>query len=134
MIQMHDNMTIVEPNVTFNDMEFGSRQSITSTDTCTFIVDRSEPIDPDKIVWKVKCNRADSGMALELTINGVDSLGLESDASDITGDGDVNYDDLLRLAEQWLWVGSPGGIAEDISEDGIVNFADFALLAENWDW
>ena len=78
MMQAPENMTIIEPNVTFGDIQFNTRQSITSIDTCTFQVDRSQAIKPDKIVWKVKCQRADTGMPIELTINGVDSSSLES--------------------------------------------------------
>jgi len=51
---------------------------------------------------------------------------------DITGDGKVDFADLARLANEWLWTGQPGSISEDILQDGIINFADFALLAQNW--
>lgn len=53
---------------------------------------------------------------------------------DITGEGDVNFEDLKVLAEQWLQ--PPGNPSADIAPqpngDNIVNFLDFALLAENW--
>jgi hypothetical protein len=134
MTQVPDNMGIIEPNVTFGDIEFGTRLSITSIDTCTFQVDRSQPIEPEKIVWKVKCQRADTGMPLELTINGVSSTGLENITGDLAADEKISLDDLdlARLTEQWLWVGPAGSIPEDITGDGIVNFLDFAKLAENW--
>jgi probable HAF family extracellular repeat protein/predicted outer membrane repeat protein len=124
MIKASDNMDINEPNVSFGDIEFSPRESITSIDTCTFQVDRSKAIEPDKIVWQVKCQRADTGMLLELTINGVSSSGLE-------GEGKIGFEDLAELAGQWLWVGEAGSIPEDVTGDGIVNLRDFAVLAEH---
>jgi hypothetical protein len=126
MTQVPDNMTIVEPNVTFGGIEFWSRQSITSTDTCTFIVDRAEPIDAEKIVWKVRCERADNGMPIELTINGVDSLDLEGIASD----GEVNLEDLAELCLYWLQ-NEPSADIEPPGGDGIIDFLDFARIAED---
>jgi hypothetical protein len=128
MIEAPENTVIIEPNVTFGDIEFGTHQSITSIDTCTFQVDRSVAIDPDKIGWKVKCQRSDTGMPLELTINGVASVGLES----ATNDSTVDLEDLAALAGQWLWVGEAGSIPEDIIGDGIINLADFAGFAQKW--
>jgi hypothetical protein len=119
MIQVPENMTIIEPNVTFGDIEFGTRQSITSIDTCTFQVDRSQAIEPDKIVWKVKCQMADTGMPIELTCAGA-----------LADDGKIGFEDLAALAGQWLWVGPAGSIPEDVTGDGIVNLRDFAVLAE----
>jgi hypothetical protein len=129
MMEVPENMTIIEPNVTFGDIQFNTRQSITSIDTCTFQVDRSQAIEPDKIVWKVKCQEADTGMPIELTINGVSSDGLESIAGDLIADGKIGFEDLAALANQWLWVGPAGSIPADITGDGIINLADFAALA-----
>lgn len=117
MIKESDNIDINEPNVSFGDIEFSPRQSITSTDTCTFRVDRSQPIEPAKIVWKVKCQRIDTGMPLELTINGVGSGALDAEA-----EGKIDFEDLAKLAGQWL----------QADGDGIVNLRDFAVLAEHW--
>jgi len=124
MIKASDNIDINEPNVSFGDIEFSPRQSITSTDTCTFTVDRSQPINPSKIDWRVKCQRADTGQQIELTINGVGSSGLEG-----AGEGKIGFEDLAELAGQWMWVGQGGSIPEDITGDGIVNLRDFAVLA-----
>jgi predicted outer membrane repeat protein len=120
MMQAPENMTIIEPNVTFGDIEFGTRLSITSIDTCTFQVDRSKAIEPDKIVWKVKCQMADTGMPIELTCAGA-----------LADDGKIGFEDLAALAGKWLWVGEAGSIPEDITGDGIVNLRDFAELAAN---
>ena len=124
MAQASENMTIIEPNVTFGDVVFGMRDSIASTDTCTFQVDRSKAIEPEKIIWKVKCQRADTGMPIELTINGVGSGALDG-----ADEGKIGFEDLAKLAKRWLWVGEAGSIPEDITGDGIVNLADFAALA-----
>jgi len=131
MMQAAENMTIIEPNVTFGDIAFNTRQSITSIDTCTFQVDRSKAIGPEKIVWKVKCQRSDTGMPLELTINGVSSGGLESIYSNLSTDEKIGLDDLAKLLGQWLWVGPAGSIPEDITVDGIVNLRDLAELVEH---
>ena len=97
MIKASDNIDINEPNVSFGDIEFSPRESITSIDTCTFTVDRSRAIEPAKIDWRVKCQRADTGQPLELTINGVGSSGLEG-----AGEGKIDFGDLAELAGQWL--------------------------------
>lgn len=46
-----DNMTIINPHVTFGDAEIGPGESAISIDTCTFKVDRSVPVDPVEIIW-----------------------------------------------------------------------------------
>ncbi|MBN2270538.1 MAG: hypothetical protein JXN61_07990 [Sedimentisphaerales bacterium] len=47
-----DNMTIIDPHVTFGDAEIAPGEPAASMDTCTFTVDRSIPIDPLEIVWR----------------------------------------------------------------------------------
>jgi hypothetical protein len=111
MISAPDNMDINEPNVSFGDIEFRARDTITSIDTCTFQVDRSVTIEPDKIVWQVKCQMADTGMPIELTCAGV-----------LADDGKIGFEDLAELAGQWL----------KADGDGVVNFIDFARIAEKW--
>jgi hypothetical protein len=51
---------------------------------------------------------------------------------DINGDCKIDFEDLRRLANQWLRVCKPGSISEDINRDGLVNFADYALFVESW--
>jgi sulfatase modifying factor 1 len=51
MVSWPDNMTIIDPHVTFPPPGIGPGESATSIDTCTFTVDRSETINPVEIVW-----------------------------------------------------------------------------------
>jgi hypothetical protein len=44
---------------------------------------------------------------------------------DLNGDGQVNFSDLLIIAEQWL-------TTPDVSGDKTVNLAEFAAMANNW--
>jgi unsaturated rhamnogalacturonyl hydrolase len=50
---------------------------------------------------------------------------------DIDGDGDVDFDDLKILADNWLEDYPTADIAPS-GGDGIINFLDFALLAQDW--
>jgi len=54
--------------------------------------------------------------------------------ADLNGNGNVYYDDLIILVNQWLqYPGNPSAdIAPSPAGDGIVNFEDFALFASNW--
>ncbi len=51
---------------------------------------------------------------------------------DVDGNGNVNFIDLKKLEDMWLWTGAPGSILEDAFKDGSVDFLDFAALAKNW--
>lgn len=57
---------------------------------------------------------------------------LESEAGDVTGDGEVDIEDLARLGRYWLGDEASVDIAPGPDGDGIVNLLDFARLAENW--
>jgi len=52
MVNCPDNMTIIDPHVSFGDAQIGPGESAASIDTCTFTVDRSEPINPVEIIWR----------------------------------------------------------------------------------
>jgi hypothetical protein len=67
IVKASENMTIVNPNVTFGDIEIGAGGSATSTDTCTFQVDRAQAIEPAKIIWCVRCELAGTGQTMEHT-------------------------------------------------------------------
>jgi hypothetical protein len=54
-------------------------------------------------------------------------------SGDITGEGVVDIDDLVRMAEDWLKSGSLADIYPPPPYgDDIVDFQDFAALADNW--
>ncbi len=67
MVKASENMAIVDPNVTFGGIEIAAGGSATSTDTCTFRVDRAQAIEPAKIIWWVRCDLAGTGQTLEHT-------------------------------------------------------------------
>ena len=50
------------------------------------------------------------------------------DCSDITGDGQVDVDDLLFVFDQWGLANSPA----DVNEDGIVDVSDLLIVVRNW--
>jgi hypothetical protein len=95
-------------------------------------VDRSRPIDPDEIVWKVRCEKVITGQQMDLTVAGVESSSSASIYSDLMAEGQSDFADLAALAGQWLWTGPAGQINEDVVPDGTVNLADFARLAQQW--
>ena len=51
---------------------------------------------------------------------------------DADGDCDVDTEDLMKFAIQWLNPKCEGCYTADISSDGEVDFADFAKMAANW--
>jgi hypothetical protein len=122
IVNASENMVIIEPKVTYGDVEIGAGESATSIDTCTFQVDRSEAIEPAKIIWKSTCQMTNSGQEIQDTASGMGFLRLENNA----GDSKV---DLAGLVDKWLWTGDAGSIKEDVTGDGIVNLADFAAIA-----
>jgi len=124
MAEWSENMTIIDPNVSFGDAEIGPGESATSVDTCTFTVDRSEPIDPAQIIWHVTAELANTGTTMQHTVSTL--LPLDPDANN------ADFDAVKNFAEQWLWQGPAGGIDADSVQDGTVNLADFARFAENW--
>ncbi len=121
MAKWSGNMTIIEPNVTFGDTEVGAGESITSVDTCTFTVDRSEPIDQAEIIWRVTAELVDTGEKMEHTVS-----------TTVPPDPQAGFDGLKDLIDKWLWQGTAGGIDADSVADGTVNLADFAKLADGW--
>jgi hypothetical protein len=67
------------------------------------------------------------------TGNGIELVKLPSRLKgDLNYDARVDFDDLIRLTDQWLWTGVAGSIPEDIVRDGTVNFLDFTMLVDEW--
>jgi hypothetical protein len=97
-------------------------------DYFTIAVDRSELITPGRLTWQVDYAKTGSGGMqmmsgeIPIEINGI--------IGDITGDGKVDYQDLAKLAGQWLL--PPGELSVDIVSDGVVDFKDFVELANHW--
>ena len=132
LVGVPENITIIDSNVTLPYV--APSGSATSDDTCIIDVNRVEPIDSAQIIWKATTQVQGSG---ETAVHQESSsLIYFITEGDITGEGDVDISDLVRLTDKWLWTGTPGGIDEDIAPlsygDGIVNFKDFAVLAEEW--
>lgn len=121
MVKCSKNMTVSDPNVAFEDTQVGWGESITSIDTCTFTVDRSEPIDQAEIIWHVTAELVAGGAKMEYTVS-----------TALPPDPQTDFDGLKDLAEKWLWQGSAGGIDADTVPDGTVNLADFAKFADQW--
>jgi hypothetical protein len=67
-------------------------------------------------------------------LNDLWKFGIPEEASDMSGDGNVNGADLMTLASQWE--GTPGTPSADLAPqpagDGLINFRDFAFLASRW--
>ena len=122
IVKVSENMVIIEPEVTFGDIEIGEGESAISNDTCTFQVDRSEAIEPAKIIWKSTCVVTSSDQEIQDIASGMGFLRLENTA----GEDKI---DLAGLVDKWLWTGDTGSIKEDITGDGVVNLADLAELA-----
>jgi len=132
LVGVPDNITIIDPCVTFAHIEAWG--SATSEDTCTFDVNRIEPIRPAEISWRATFEIAGTGEEMQQmssTVVLLEPVGLAS--GDITGEGVVDIDDLVRMADDWLGSGSLADIypAPPYGDD-IVNFQDFAVLADNW--
>ncbi len=134
IVRTPENMYLIDPTVTFGDIEIRPGQSVTSSDTCTFQVDRSQSTDPVEIIWNSTFEIVGGSPGAQNTVSGACILQLENVPGDITGNGKVDFDDLKILTDQWLQ--PPGTPSADIAPppdgDNIVNFLDFALLADNW--
>jgi len=133
IVKTPENMKIIDPNVTFGDAVVRAGESATSIDTCTFKVDRSQAIEPMEIIWWSSCELVAAGQTIQHTGSSIVFLEEDNITGDLTSEGKIDFEDLAKLAEQWL--GPAGAPSADIAPpggDGTVNFFDFAELAENW--
>jgi hypothetical protein len=132
LLSVPPNMTVIDPYVTYASI--GALSSATSADTCTFETNRQEEIDPHQIIWRARYKVEGSSDTIQQVFSNFGPLPPITLAGDITGDGTVDFEDLIIMAEQWL--SPPGNPSADIAPqpngDGVVNFLDFAELAENW--
>ncbi len=132
LVDVPDNIEVNDPCVSYPYIE--AESSATSEDTCTFDVNRIEPIKLAEIVWRITYEIAGTGEEMQQmssTVVLLEPVGLAS--GDITGEGIVDIDDVARMADDWLGSGSLADIypAPPYGDD-IVNFQDFTILAENW--
>ena len=58
------------------------------------------------------------------------SPSLQGNPADVTRDGCVGPDDLMRIVSRWLM--QQELLSEDVNRDGAVDCGDFAVLAEQW--
>ena len=68
-------------------------------------------------------------LSLLLAISLAGSVGAACLEGDISGDCEVGFEDVWRLAEDWL---DPAGSPADLIGNNGVDMADFAAMAENW--
>jgi hypothetical protein len=52
--------------------------------------------------------------------------------ADLNNNSQVNYVDLMKFADKWLY--QQVLLPEDLDRNGTVNFIDFAIFADNWFW
>lgn len=132
LVKASENMTIIEPNVSFGDIEIRPGETARSVDTCSFQVDRAEAINPVRIGWDYTYYIVENGQTMERTASSLVFLEPEDIAGSINDEGKVDFEDLAELSRLWLWKGPEGGIPEDIIKDGTINLIDFAELANKW--
>ena len=55
------------------------------------------------------------------------------ECADYDKSGIVDFNDLAKFADEWLWTGQAGGYnISDLDCDGDVQFTDFAIFADQW--
>lgn len=79
---------------------------------------------------KVYCQILNNeGGTIELNGGVIEQVELSGD----TGwDGDVDIEDLIFTATEWLWKGSEGCNDADLNYDGTVNLIDLAIICSEW--
>ncbi len=135
LIDMPDNIDINDPCVSYAYVDvWGTATSEDSSDYCIIDVNRVEQIEPAEIIWQITYDIAGAGQSSQQMSSTMVQLEPIILAGDVTGNDEVNFEDLAILAEQWLQI--PGVPSADVAPwpggDGIVNFRDFAVVAENW--
>lgn len=66
------------------------------------------------------------------TVTSNEPLCLEKSEGDFDGDCDMDTDDIIKFAIQWMNTTCRGCYSADVNDDGEVNFADFAKISNNW--
>ncbi|MHC4604923.1 MAG: right-handed parallel beta-helix repeat-containing protein, partial [Planctomycetota bacterium] len=60
------------------------------------------------------------------------SLSDDGNVADLNNDDSVDYKDLMRLTDDWLY--QQVLLSEDLDRNGVVDLVDCAILADNWLW
>jgi hypothetical protein len=60
------------------------------------------------------------------------AAGLEIGDTDLNNNDLVNYADLIKFVNKWLY--QEALLSEDIDRNGVVNLTDFAIFANEWLW
>ena len=123
------NVELIDGEILISDIPANS--IATSTDTITLRVDYADPTPTIQLTIHIDFDSTvQTGQALDFTSYIL--IGTNSEIGDITGDNQVDMDDLMVLCEDWLSGNSLADIAPPPNGDGIVNFEDFKVIAENW--
>jgi MYXO-CTERM domain-containing protein len=123
IIKAPENMVLIDPAVTFGDIEIGPDETATSLDMCTFRVDRSYATDPAEIIWKSTCEIVDGVPGAQVIASGISFLNLGIIPGDITGNGKVDFYDLQFLVAEAFHT-----YLGDANLDGYVDGDDYSLI------
>jgi hypothetical protein len=106
MTSSENGVRFMNDEVVFHSI--GSGQIVVSDDVFVVSVDKPSLLDISK---------------LSMTV-------VDGQEGDLTGDGEINYSDVLSFCEQWLM--RSGNMREDMYRNENVNFSDWAIMAEKW--
>ncbi len=94
--------------------------------------DESDDVEADVILnWTAGTTAVSHNVYFGTDFNDVNAANCP--AGDIDGDGQVDWADMLVVAEQWLQDPPEGpGPSADLNDNDNVNLVDFAIVAEDW--
>jgi hypothetical protein len=101
-----------------------------SHDTFSLTIDRSKSITVGRLTWELTYYVQGQGQSMSqmtILLSEIDSV-----PGDITGEGDVNMDDLAAISEQWQDAPSTPSADIALPLNGYVGIEDLLFLAENW--
>ncbi len=123
-------LSVPDDSVTIDTIPAGA--TVTSTDTFKIVVDRSTLIDSSRLTWILTYYVPAYGTEVQQATLSMLLSGIGGIPGDISGDGKVNLEDFVIMAQQWD--DAPGDPSADIAlpPDGHVGIEDLIYLAENW--
>jgi beta-lactam-binding protein with PASTA domain len=123
--------SVSDDSITIDTIPAGA--TVASTDTFKIVVDRSTLINSSRLVWELTYYTVASGdepqqAMMSMLLSDIDS----GVPGDISGDGEVNLEDLALMSAQWNT--TPGTPPADIAKplDNYVGIEDLMYLADNW--